>query len=126
MKQSNVARQWDMFIQGIDCRERDRKESLASLPSRRERGRSSRNLSADYFTAIPAGERVPLPSISSGEDPVRLRAELIERVFCRSIGRRRRIGGRGRKKKKKRIRREDRRKRERTEGRGKPTRRDGE
>lgn len=65
------------------------------------RGRSSRNLSADYFTAIPAGERVPLPSISSREDPVRLRAELIERVFCRSIGRRRRIGGRGRKKKKK-------------------------
>lgn len=37
MKQSNVARQWDMFIQGTDCRERDRKESLASLPFRRER-----------------------------------------------------------------------------------------
>lgn len=100
MKQSKVVRQWDMFIQGIDRRERVIKSSLASLPFCLARGRSSRNLSADYFTAIPAGERIPLPSISSREDPVRLRAELIERVFCRSIGRRRRIGGRGRKKEK--------------------------
>lgn len=89
------------------------------------RGRSSRNLSADYFTAIPAGERVPLPSISSREDPVRLRAELIERVFCRSIGRRRRIGGRGRKKEKKTAD-EDQLEREKEEGRGRLTRRNGE
>lgn len=58
MKQSNVARQWDMFIQGIDRRERIVKNrSLPCLSA--ARGRSSRNLSADYFTAIPAGERVP-------------------------------------------------------------------
>lgn len=83
-----------------------------------------RGIYQDYFTAIPAGERAPLPSISSREDPVRLRAKLIERVFCRSIGRRRRIGGPGRKKEKKEAD-EDKRERERAGGRGKPTRRDG-
>jgi len=91
MKQSNVVRQWDMFIQGIDCRERLVK-NCSLLCFSAARGRSSRNLSADYFTAIPAGKRVLLPSISSREDPVRLHVQLIERVFCRSIDRRHRIG----------------------------------
>jgi len=58
-----------------------------------------------------------------GEDPVRLRAELIERVFCRSIGRRRRIGGRGRKKEKTHQTRGS--AGERKEERGRPTRREG-
>lgn len=52
MKRSSVAHQWDTFIQGIDRRERIVKNRpLLCLSAARER--SSRNLSADYFTAIP-------------------------------------------------------------------------
>lgn len=96
MEQSSVARQWDMFIHGIDAR-RERIVKNASPFSPDLRGEV--DLRGIYPRIIsrrsPAGERVTPPSISS-RGRVRPRAGLIERVFCRSIGRQRRIGSRKR------------------------------
>lgn len=76
----------------------DRKESLASLPFCCERQIFEEFISG-LFHGDPRGREGTLfRRFRRERTRSAWRAELIERVFCRSIGRRRRIGGRGRKK----------------------------
>lgn len=125
MKQSNVARQWDMFIQGIDRRELDRKESLASPPFRRETGIFEEFISG-LFHGDPRGREgtSSVDFVERGPGPPACRA--YRASFLPLDWPAPSNWQSGKKKGKKRSRREDQRERERVEGRGKPTRKDEE
>lgn len=90
MKQSNVVRQWDMFIQGNRSPQVDRKERSLLCSVCYER-----NLSANYFTVISLRANGFLfrrfrreKERSKGRE----KENGFRRVFYRSIGRWRRIG----------------------------------